>query len=568
MSTHRPYSPRSAVVDHTAAAAVSPSGTITNVRLLLIAFAFLALWFGVLDYRRLANPDEGRYAEIPREMVITGDWITPRLNGIKYFEKPPLQYWITAAAYRAFGFSEWTTRLWPALAGMLGILLTGWMAHRLYGRSAGWYASLVLLSSFYYVAFSHIATLDMGLTLFLTAALAAFVHAQQTAEHRRRRLSMLAAWAAMGFAVLSKGLIGIALPALALIVYCLAQRDFTAIRRLSPVAGMLILLTICAPWFIAVSLANPEFPYFFFVHEHFDRYTSNVHNRSGPLWYFLPILVLAILPWLSILTGAVRDCVRAQTSGGFNAARFFLCWGGTVLVFFSLSGSKLPGYILPLMPAAALLIAERLNRLDRDAVLRHAGLLSLLLATVLFIAAEILERTHFAKPFFPLYEGYGLWMEVASCVLFLGCGLVLWWRPARTVAIMLFASSGFAAGLITLTGFERLSPIYSGYQLAHAVGPFVNNETAVFSVGTYNQSLVPYLGRTVTLVAFQGEFAYGLRQEPQRHIPTLDEFEVVWRGSKNAIGIFEENLLYELTKRKLPMHEITRNSREIVITKP
>src|ERR1700740_3134983 len=109
-----------------------------------------ALWFATLPVRPLLDPDEGRYAEIPREMVATGDWVTPRLNDLKYFEKPPLQYWATAAAYELFGFSEWSARIWPALTGFLGIVMTFWVGRRLFSQRAAVYAALVLVASPYY----------------------------------------------------------------------------------------------------------------------------------------------------------------------------------------------------------------------------------------------------------------------------------------------------------------------------------------------------------------------------------------------------------------------------------
>ncbi|MCU0972931.1 MAG: glycosyltransferase family 39 protein, partial [Burkholderiales bacterium] len=137
------------------------------------------VWFGNLEYRRLFHPDEGRYAEIPREMVATADWITPRLNGIKYFEKPPLQYWATAIAYRAFGASEWTSRLWTALSGFLAVLLVYAAGVRLFGAEAGLYAALILVSSAGFVLGGHFNTLDMGLTFFQTLAVVAFLFAQR-----------------------------------------------------------------------------------------------------------------------------------------------------------------------------------------------------------------------------------------------------------------------------------------------------------------------------------------------------------------------------------------------------
>ena len=201
--------------------------------LILLAVVLATVWFCSLDYRKLIRSDEGRYAEIAREMAVTGDWITPRLNGIKYFEKPPLQYWATAAAYRTFGEHEWTARLWPAVTGFAGILLLFFAGGRLFGIGAGFCASLILASSAGYVASAHFNSLDMGLAFFVTATLLAYLLAQRPdATPLSNRLWTLAAWAAAALAVLSKGLIGVVIPAAVLAIYVVLQRDFGRLRGL------------------------------------------------------------------------------------------------------------------------------------------------------------------------------------------------------------------------------------------------------------------------------------------------------------------------------------------------
>src|SRR5712691_5396923 len=166
----------------------------------LYAFIFvvLTLWFGGLELRGLYIPDEGRYAEIPREMLASGDWVTPRLNGLKYFEKPPFQYWMTATAYRVFGADEWTARLWPALTGFLGLVAVTFAAMRLFGAESGWAAGLVLAGAWGYFAGAQYLTLDMGLTFFMTVSMLAFLLACSPNETRKAvRNWMLTVWAAM-----------------------------------------------------------------------------------------------------------------------------------------------------------------------------------------------------------------------------------------------------------------------------------------------------------------------------------------------------------------------------------
>ncbi|WP_374682925.1 ArnT family glycosyltransferase, partial [Accumulibacter sp.] len=273
--------------------------------------ALAAVWFGTLDQRALVRPDEGRYAEIPREMAASGDWVTPRLNEFKYFEKPALQYWATTAGYKVFGQSEWTARLWPALTGFLSILLTWWTGRRLWGPVAGHLAAAILASSLLFVVLGHLITLDMGLSFFLQVAWTAFLFAQNDERSSSRRW-MLLAWGALALAVLSKGLVALVLVGAALVGYTLLNRDLSPWRRLAPLSGLALFLLVAAPWFVAVSLANPEFPQFFFIHEHFERFLSTVHRRNEPGWYFLAVYALGALPWSLLL---VHTLLKSWTQG-------------------------------------------------------------------------------------------------------------------------------------------------------------------------------------------------------------------------------------------------------------
>src|ERR1700683_3918674 len=232
------------------------------------------LWFLPLDWPHLFDPDEGRYAEIPREMVSSGDWVTPRLDAIKYFEKPPLGYWATAAAFELFGQHAWTVRLWPALSGMLGLMLTFTLGRRLYDQRAALLAVLVQASALLYVAMARIATLDMslsfGLQLAMTA-LALLVQPPRQPPVRAWRLPLLLG-VGVALAVLSKGLVGILIPGAVAVLFMLIYRDWRLPLRAQPWWTLAALLVLAAPWFVLVSLRNPEFPHFFFIFEHFQRY--------------------------------------------------------------------------------------------------------------------------------------------------------------------------------------------------------------------------------------------------------------------------------------------------------
>ncbi|HET9045917.1 MAG TPA: phospholipid carrier-dependent glycosyltransferase, partial [Casimicrobiaceae bacterium] len=288
----------------------------------IVAIVMSVVWFALLDVRKLQHPDEGRYAEIAREMQASGDWVTPRLNGLKYFEKPPLQYWLTAASYKAFELDEWTARLPATIAGWLAIFVVGYAGLRIASPTAGAYAAVVLAGMVWHFGLAHIITLDAMLSFWLTVALCAFLVAQRAAAAvGERRAFMLVAWAAIAGAVLTKGLIGIVIPAGTIVVYTLLTRDIALWRRLEIMWGVALLLAVCAPWFILVSMRNPEFAQFFFVHEHFQRFLTTEHRRTGGWWYFIPLLVVGLLPWVGMF---VWTTIRGWRDAGRDANGF--CW--------------------------------------------------------------------------------------------------------------------------------------------------------------------------------------------------------------------------------------------------
>ena len=356
-----------------------------------VVIAWVAVWLVSLGTRALITPDEGRYATLSLEMLMRGDWVTPRLNGLLYFEKPPLQYWGGALAMAVFGINEFAARLWPGLAGLATVAMTGLTAGRLWGRTAGAYACITAAATTWIVANSHFLALDAGLTAALTLVLCAMLIAESPAMSGapQRRWWVWAAWAGMALAMLSKGLIGIVIPGAVLVLHSLWRLDFSPWRRMHWGSGPVILLAIAAPWFVLVSLRNPDFAHFFFIHEHFERYLTTTHRREGAWWYFVPFLLVGFMPW----TGALPWLARVRRAD--FADSLLLVWAGFVFAFFSASGSKLPSYILPMFPALVLLLARRLATVTPRALRWH-----LLLPTVCWAAAVVvaLQASRFVSP--------------------------------------------------------------------------------------------------------------------------------------------------------------------------
>ncbi|TCV90097.1 glycosyltransferase family 39 protein [Sulfurirhabdus autotrophica] len=537
-----------------------------------VFLVFTLIWFSNLDYRNLVRPDEGRYAEIPREMSVTGDWKTPRLNGIKYFEKPALQYWATAAAYDLFGEHHWTARLWSALTGFIGVLFTFYAGSRLFGKEAGLYSALVLGSSLLYAMIGHIITLDMGVSFFMGAGLMAFLLAQQSsATPRENKVWMLVTWAALALSILSKGLIGGVLPGAVLVLYTLIQRDFALWKRLHLISGLLLFFAITAPWFIAVSLANPEFFHFFFIHEHFERFLTKVHNRFHPWYTFIPILLLGILPWLVMLFDSLAHAWKKTDAdkNTFQPKRFLLIWAVFIFVFFSVSSSKLPSYILPIFPALALLIGERLTQIKSRTLFWQIIPIAVLAAAGLVLIPKVIS---FASDEVPvaLYQNYITWLYPAAAIWLTGSliGLYLSYQERVRGAIIALALSSLIAGQLALAGHNSLSPASSAYHLAQEIKPYLKPDVPFYSVNMYEQTLPFYIKRTVTLVEYQDEMAFGIEQEPDKWIPLISTFEEIWRKQPYALAIMKPETFNRLQADHLPMQVIAKDTRRIIVKTP
>ena len=537
----------------------------------LLLLAFTAVWFSNLEYRKLVNPDEGRYAEIQREMVASGDWTTPRLNDIKYFEKPALQYWATAAAYTLFGEHQWTARLWSALTGFLGVFMVFFTGRRLFGREAGWYASLVLASSLLWVLIGHVNTLDMGVSFFLSAAVCTFLLAQHDAAGERARTRwMLAAWAALALAVLSKGLIGLVLPAAALVLYILIERDWRLAGRLRLLAGIALLLALTLPWFVAVSIANPEFFRFFFIHEHFERFLTKGHGRYQPPWYFIPVLLAGMLPWTVTMVDALARAWKRDPQQGFQVQRFLLIWAAVVFVFFSASGSKLVSYILPMFPALALLIGARLTQLSARA-LAWMTLPAALAGVALLALLPDIERYASRRESVELLllSDYANWLYVAAVLQIAGAAACAWlaWRGKANAALALLAATGLVFAQLALSGHESLSATKSAYHIAQKIKPELKPGMPFYSVDTYDQSLQFYLRRSTTMVVYKDELGFGISHEPEKFIPDMAQFERTWNAQRDALALMSPRTYDELRAQGLPMRLVARDTRRVVVAR-
>jgi len=540
-----------------------------NGSIYLYWLVFAIFWFATLGQRALIHPDEGRYAELSLGMLQSGDWITPRLNGILYFEKPVLQYWMGALSFLTFGINEFAARFWPALTGFMSIAVIGFTARRLWG--SGLYAALVFAGTFWVIGNSHFLSLDSGLTFFLTLTLCSFLIAQNDdASPQERRYGMWLAWAAMAGAVLSKGLIGVLIPGSVLILYCLIERQWGLWRRMQFAFGTGILLVLAGPWFWIVSERNPGFASFFFIHEHFARYLTNEAQREGPFWYFVPLVLVGFLPWTSLLPRLIRESWSRRKESQFQPERFLVVWAVFVFIFFSLSHSKLPSYILPMFPALALLLGRTLVQAKAASLKKHLwlpvavwGLISCAYPLVGFFASP--ETPLPAMREFALYLAAG------------GAGFLLCATAARlslskdrTLLAIMWLTAGSLWGVsVGIAGHDVFGRQKSSKALVEQIRPYVHQDTPIFTIhNAYDQTFPFYLRRSVTLVDYQDEFAFGQSAEPGKASLTMDEFVTRWKASRAPLAMMDPRAFSVLNEQGLGMKSVYEDSRRVVVIKP
>lgn len=509
--------------------------------LLLLTLAFGALFFFRLGSYPLSNPDEGRYAEIPREMVVSGDYITPRLNGVVYFEKPPLVYWTTAVCLKVFGPSEWSMRATPALFALFGVLVTYAAARRLHGREAGLLAAAVLGTSILYFVIAHIMLLDMAVSVLMAATLFCFILGVREAPGARRRWFFYGLYASAALATLTKGLIGFLVTGAVMFLWLLV---FNQWRRLLPMylpSGAALFLLIAAPWHILAAQANETWAHRYFVYEHWLRFTTPAASRPGAWHYFVWIVLAGLIPWIGFLWPAMRDALR----GGWakrkeNAdAWFFVMWVAFIFLFFSKSHSKLAPYILPIFPALAAVIgawlATALRAEDGAKRLRvglgvfafFCGLLGLALCVVVMRPELVrMSAEQAATLRVPAF--------VMAAVLLTGGVLTPWLAKVRGVRAaitglvatmaLFFATLQFAAPNISKPGTKALAEIVTAKAKP---GDRVLHYYEFFHDFTF------YAQRVVDVVAFKGELELEEDAAARASGRFMEEpkFRELWAGS-------------------------------------
>lgn len=543
-----------------------------EMRDLLILTVLICLFFSfMLGNRPLSVPDEGRYVEIPREMVATGDYLTPRLNYVKYFEKPVLFYWLEAFSIKLFGLNEFTLRLWPAFFALFGCLAVASAGARLFGRLTGLLGATILATSLLYYGMSRAIILDMPVSILITLALLSFLIGTHEPVGRKRRLFMWGFYAFSALAVLTKGLIGLFIPGMVIGAWILVLGEWRMLKTLYVPSGLVLFLLIAAPWHVMVGMANPEFFRFYFIHEHFQRYLTTVHGRYEPFWYFIPIVLLGLFPWTSFLLQAIRHSVPStwRERQEHRDALFLMLWAGLVFLFFSASSSKLAPYILPVFPPLTILIGRYLAAAwyGRDFPGLGAGY-SMFFITSLLLAAAFIGLPYY-WPVPSEAQILGLYRYTLAFTLVLGGAVA--WGLARYCNFRRAFVAVTITSVLFLVQVNAASPrvdAKSVKQLASELKTLLKPGEEVASYQEYYQDLPVYIEQRITVVDWGGELNFGNSVEDTTAWMTDGAtFWKRWQGpaTKYLLTGIES---YESLKRSglhLTLFPISRNQRNILL---
>ncbi len=507
----------------------------------------------------LAEPDETRYAEIPREMLAAGDLVVPRLNGVPYFEKPPLLYWLNAASLRVFGETAWAARLPTRLAGT-GTALLVLLAARSIG-AGGLSAAILFLAAPMGFLFSRTNLTDGLLTFFFAATLLSGRAAVLRREANRPWIGMAALFGAMSAAAfLTKGLIAIALPGAIFLVWALATGRFVPTLRtllLSPAPVVFLLLSL--PWFLAVESRHPGFLDFFFVREQFQRFATKAAKRTGPVYYFVPVFLLGFLPGVVFFVRGFRKALRAS-----DAAFFFLVWFSVVFVFFSISSSKLPPYLFPAIPAAAVLAARGLPETGA----RGAWILTALLGTSLAVALVAHPELRASARELRLA---GL-IAPALAILVLGSWFaVLFAGNAPKLALTSLGFAWAAFLLAVVLGWPRTPQARFTAELAEAArgaaAPW-KGRAAIVGYKDYLNGVSWELKTPIPVAAYRGELEPQFEADPARRDSlfwSAERFWTAWKGGRPVVALVRMKDLVEMMTAAPPARVVRWSGRHAIV---
>lgn len=542
--------------------------------LLLLAMAMIGAFLGS---HVLLTPDEARYTEVAREMLVQHNYVTPMVDGVFFLDKPALFYWLQASSLKLFGVNEWAVRLWPALFGVFGVLLTYVAGRKLYNRRTGLISAIVLLCCPLYFFAAHYVNMDLEVAVLVSGALYCYLIGMLKLTSSHRALWLYAAYAFAGLAMLTKGMLGLAFPMMVIGAWILCLNQWRYLRQMRLLSGLCLSLAIVLPWFILVQLANPSFFHYFFVTQQFSRFLTHGFNNQAPIWFYLPVVLVGMLPWTLFLGQGMIQQLKCLSKNhpDRDKSLYLLLWPLLIFIFFSIPSSKIVGYILPVIPPLALIaghwIATQWEQPSKSLRISYLvfSIAALLLSLGIIVLCSNPKLAQF-QPLFPYFYGVAAVLSIAAVVVLCVRKAIL--KFAYTAGATLLAC------VIIIAAMAKV-PLESVKPFVPVVRQHITADTEVVSYQHFYQDLPMYLQRRITIVSdwdnpnivkhdnWRRELYYGIQANPasRQWMINPTQFWQRWHSDKPMlVFLSKKHLLAFKAEAKSPVH-VLKTSQHIAL---
>ncbi|WP_117003914.1 MULTISPECIES: phospholipid carrier-dependent glycosyltransferase [Cysteiniphilum] len=518
---------------------------------LLLITIIMAIGLCLYGLPVLFTPDEGRYAEIAREMVVNHQYIVPHLDGVIYFEKPPMIYWLTALSLKIFGFNIWAARLPNPVLSIIGVWFVYIICRIVYQkRRVSLWAALITGTSILYLGGGRYLNLDAGVAFFLTITMLSFWASRQYRQTSwQANIWLLNAFIFSGLAVMTKGLIGIVFPMMIIGLWALIVGRYRLLLDYRLYLGLIVVLIISVPWIVAVNNEHPEFFHYYVIVQQILRYATDEQGRQMSKFVYFGIFIIGFFPWFGFLPQVFKSVLtKLKTRNRHDNEWFLFVWGMAILLFFAFSKSILMGYLIPVVTPFAILIARRIDKILNESILRKSTKASIVVALVFFV---IIAIAFVILPFIPNFAMFfneiaGFYWPAAVVSLITAIAGFIYLKRNNLKAIMLW----FVCAMMIILNLGWSGSQYFAQKsvrpLTNIVAPLLKTypHAIVANYGGYYYDAQFYLDRLTWIVANEGELANTAKMPnsgADKTLRTADQFWPVWQSDHRVFVFTDEN---------------------------
>jgi hypothetical protein len=518
--------------------------------IILIFLSYIFLFHGIGDYS-LKEPDEGRYAEIPREMIELNDYIVPHLNYVRYFEKPPLFYWAVAASYKCFGVNEWAFRFPNALSAFLCVLALYIFIGKWINKETAFMSSIILMSSFGFFSMARIVTIDMFFSMWLFLCLLFFYGYYR----EKKSFFIYAFYIVLGLATLAKGFVPIMLVAVTITIFLLAEKKILFLKELKWARGIVIYCLVVLPWLLTISLKEKDFFNFFVVDQQILRFLTSKHKRTGHMFYFIPVLLGGMFPWSLFIP---RSIVKFWNK---SEIRLFIIWSCVVFIFFSISKSKLPPYILPIFPSLSIVVGYLFHEQWQQPDKRRIETFAYIFLFFLFAVTSILginglfnewvnQISSDAIDILSSLKGFLITASIISIIP----ACLLCFRKFNGFSFIFYTLSIFSFLFISalLLNLDVIDTMNTTKRITNSINENKDNYNYIVNYASYDQTLPFYTKKRIIIASYKGELEMGSQyNDAKEYFIDEDAFIDLYKSDKKIFCVLKEKRLNRL-KEKIP----------------